>query len=319
MAQETGYVRLRLVLPYARALPGGRAFWRQTAVFAHSNTKDVLKTGSGIFHAAAALIVAAVSVHGGLYRAESAEETPPTPPFLPIREDGGESDEPVTVENLMASVVAAFPRDPLELRGTFLVRRRRGVVVAEHEFAMAVHWGANPMTARYWILDEQEQPVEEMRLTRPYGKPPVWRYRAGVPLADRPLPDLYAPILDTDLSWADLSLSFLWWPGGAFAGEERIRGYACHIVEIPAPQREMEGMDSAEPYAKVRLWIEKKHAMLLQAEAYDAEGNPVRRLWVRSLRKIGERWMIKDLEVQRHRSPSRTKLTIREAVEPDPP
>jgi hypothetical protein len=234
--------------------------------------------------------------------------------------DGDEDDGPVSVEELMHSVVATLPREPLHIKGSFWVRRRRGIAVTERDFEMHVHWGAEPSTARYVILGERSgKPIEEMRLVRQRGRPALWRYRKGDPLAEHPLPDLYASMHGTDLSWMDLSLSFLWWPGGKITGSERVRGYRCHVVEIPAPARPATAEPpSKQDYAKVRLWIENKHRMLLQAEGFDAAGRRLRRLWVRSVRKIDERWMIKDMEVQSYPAIHRTKLTIHEAKASDP-
>ena len=221
------------------------------------------------------------------------------------------------VGSLMDSVVSAFPREPLEIHGSFLVRRRRGVPVDERAFSMVVDWGSNPSTARYLIMDEAgRRPVKEMSITRSRGRSPVWRFRSGIPLEDRPLPNLFGSILGSDMSWMDLSLSFLWWPGGRIVGEDRVRGYACHVVEIPAPTVSGEKTDTAQTaYASVRLWIEKNQRMLLQAEGLDADGAVLRRLWIRSLQKIDERWMIKDMEVQRYPAVHRTRLTIREVSE----
>ncbi len=257
---------------------------------------------------------------GGLVAEEDSVVLFPALAEADAADDADDVDASLTVEQLMDSVVGVFPREPLDIRGTFLVRRRRGVVVGERAFAMTVNWGAEPSTAFYRVMDEGgRHPVEEMSLIRRRGRPTVWRYRTGTPLQEQPLPDLYGSIQGSDVSWMDLSLSFLWWPGGAFAGEDRVRGYACHIVEIPAPKgNAIEGRPSEEAYAKVRLWIEKKQRMLLQAEGYDAEGVLIRRLWVRSVRKIDERWMIKDMEVQRYPAAHRTKVTIQEVTESDP-
>ena len=102
-----------------------------------------------------------------------------------------------------------------------------------------------------------------------------------------------------------LTLSFRWWPGGRVTGEEDIRGRPCHVVEVPAPA------GPPGQYAAVRLWIDGQLHMLLQAEGLDAGGKQVRILWVKSFKKINDRWMLKDLEIQS--SPlHRTKLVVRE-------
>ena len=54
--------------------------------------------------------------------------------------------------------------------------------------------------------------------------------------------------------------------------------------EAPAPAGQ------TGPYVKVRLWIDEKLHMLLQAEGMDANGRQVRILWVKSFKKINDRY-----------------------------
>ena len=54
--------------------------------------------------------------------------------------------------------------------------------------------------------------------------------------------------------------------------------------------------------------------MLLQAEGYSEDGNLVRRLWVKGFKKINERWMIKDMEIQSYPYRHRTRLRVREVA-----
>jgi len=61
------------------------------------------------------------------------------------------------------------------------------------------------------------------------------------------------------------------------------------------------------------MWIDANLYMLLQAEGYDETGDAIRRLWVRSFKKINDRWMIKEMEIQAEPAYHRTKLRI-EAV-----
>jgi len=51
--------------------------------------------------------------------------------------------------------------------------------------------------------------------------------------------------------------------------------------------------------------------MLLQAEGLDAKGKTIRRLWVRSCKKIDKQWMIKTMEIQKYPAFHRTKLRVK--------
>ena len=116
----------------------------------------------------------------------------------------------------------------------------------------------------------------------------VQRMEAGSP-ASAGASDACVPGLD--VSWTDLSLGFLWWPGGVTEQEEIKLGRVCYVVRVPAPAL-------GSPYAAVRLWIDAKESALLQADGLDERGERIRRLAVRSLRKSDDgTWMIKDFEL----------------------
>lgn len=213
--------------------------------------------------------------------------------------------ESITAQQLMSDVVTQLPSDPLNITGNIVVRRKRGVVEKEMKFTMQLRWGDQPSKAVYTIQDSFGRSLEQLIVTRRVSSAPLFEYLKGDPLAASKTPDLFSSITDSDMSWMDITLSFLWWPGGEIVGDEDVRGRNCHIVEIPAPAG-----DSAGNYAKVRLWIDEQIHMLLQAEGFDKDGTLKKKLWVKSFKKIDERWMIKDMELQSYPAIHRTKLTV---------
>ncbi len=218
-----------------------------------------------------------------------------------------------TADALLKSVVANLPTDPLHVSGDLVVRKRRGVPLATYGFELDAKWGSKPPRARYRIRDAFGRSLEELTIT--HSTKTVYRHAAGDPPSETTLTDLSRPIQDTDLSWMDLSLSFLWWPNGSVVGEESIRTFECYVVDIDAPA-DTHGKQSG--YTRVRLWISKKALMLLQAEGYNADGDVVRRLWVKSCKKVDEQWMIKEMEVQRYPVVHRTKLRVVEVTVDQP-
>jgi hypothetical protein len=94
-------------------------------------------------------------------------------------------------------------------------------------------------------------------------------------------------LLGSQFAYYDLGLPFLRWPGAKLLGDDRVRARDCFAIESTA-----EG----EPYARVKLWIDKEYYALLRAEAFDVHGNLVRRFAVTSFKKIGEVWIPRGLE-----------------------
>ncbi len=94
-------------------------------------------------------------------------------------------------------------------------------------------------------------------------------------------------LLGSHFSYYDLGLPFLRWPTAKFLGEDRVRGRDCFAIESVA-----EG----EPYARVKMWIDKEYFALLRAEAFDANGNLTRRFAITSFKRIGDVWIPRGLE-----------------------
>ena len=82
----------------------------------------------------------------------------------------------------------------------------------------------------------------------------------------------------SDFTWSDLSLAFLWWPGGTTRQLEMKLNRECYAVDLPAPAGTTGGI------ARMRLWIDAKMYALFQADAYDAGGALRKRLRVEALR-----------------------------------
>jgi len=110
------------------------------------------------------------------------------------------------------------------------------------------------------------------------------------------------PILGTDVTWSDLALDYLWWDDFSFDAEregETVHGQVCAVVVLKRGGR------------SVRIWVDRKTGVLMQAEEFDGE-RPLRRLWGTRIKKFGDRWMANVMEVETVGSGHRTKITVKE-------
>lgn len=208
---------------------------------------------------------------------------------------------------ILRSVLGGLPSAPLGVSGSITVRKRHGVVERELRFDMLLRWGSVPSTAVYTIRDAFGAEIEQLTVTRTPGEPASYEYAAGSPPVHAEMPDLGAPVQGTDFSWLDLSLCFLWWTDGTVAGREVVRGRPCFMVDVRPPQ------DEKSPYSLARLWIDEEIRMMLRAEAYARSGAPARSLWIKSVKKINDAWMIKDMEIESYPLVHRTRLSVLEA------
>jgi hypothetical protein len=217
-----------------------------------------------------------------------------------------------SAQQLMDDMVARLPMDPLSISGDIILRKRHGIVVRELKFRMELNWGKKPATAQYTIMDALGAKLEEMSVSREEGKSPQFTHSSSATDGrGNVMPDLSAAIQDTDISWTDLTLSFLWWKGESIIGREEVKGRPCYIVAVRPPETGKGGQ-----YSEAHLWLDEKLHMLLQAQGFDKDGKLVRSLWVQGFKKMNDRWMIKEMEIQS--SPvHRTKLLIDDVNDPN--
>lgn len=222
-------------------------------------------------------------------------------------------------QHILDAVVARLPQHPMTVNGEIVVRKRRGGVLHELRFEVALDWGGDPATAQYTIMDPFGSELERLKVQHDAASGTRFEHSSYENAIPSNTVSLHSQIQRTDMTWADLTFSYLWWPNSSVVGRDSIRGRECFIVDVPAPPpgKKAEQGTSGEgtvsvPYATVRLWIDSELLMLIQALGQDADGEPIRKLWVDSLKKIDARWMIKDLEVQSYPARHRTRLRVRE-------
>jgi len=210
-------------------------------------------------------------------------------------------------EHLLDLARARLPREAVVVTGELQVRKQKGIVVRKMGVELSMDLGSDPASARCTVSDAFGRHLEQLSVTRSSRGKSRFEYSSGDPLSPAPVPDLYEPLQETDISWMDLTFSFLWWPGGTTLRAETLKGRPCYVVEIAAPA----GTDGAGfSYSNVLLWIDEQLQVVLRAEGYDRDKRLVRRLWIKSLKKIDDKWMIKDMEVASFPSDHRTRFRV---------
>lgn len=218
----------------------------------------------------------------------------------------GVADAHLTGDELMERVRLSLPAAPLQISGELQSRDRRGNIVRVTPVEMRLAWGDFVPHAEYTIFDRFGATQERLRVEWPSPGVTHHTWWTGSPLEERPLMDLSQAVNGLDLSWSDLSLTFLWWEGARRVGSERVRGRSCEIVEIPAPP------DAGVTFDLVRLWIDPEVNLLMRADTLDQRGRMIRRIEVRSLRKIDDIWMIQNLDILSRDSRDRVTLRVRD-------
>jgi hypothetical protein len=124
-----------------------------------------------------------------------------------------------------------------------------------------------------------------------------------------PAEKLNEKIRGTGVTYEDLALKFLYWPGGRVLGDETVHARSCWKLQLAAPSRDSQ-------YANVFLWVDKKSGALMRMEGYDSNGKLAKRFEVVSTQKIDNRWFLKQMRVDEmqpdtNKVQSRTYLEIK--------
>lgn len=212
---------------------------------------------------------------------------------------------------LLSEVIATLPNVPVRVEAHVQTRDRKGAIERTLLAEMHLNWGGDPPRAEYIIRDAFGAERERLRLLWARPDRPDYEYFQGDPPRKESLPDLTRSLEGSDIGWMDLSFCYLWWPGARTVGLERVKGRWCYIVEIPVPR------DLKTDHATVRLWVEPRMRVVLQAAACDAEGQVRRLMEVRSLKRVRNMWLVQNLDVVRFPERRRTTLRVRRVAVAD--
>lgn len=206
-------------------------------------------------------------------------------------------------DELLARVRAHLMQRPIRIEALLKSKKKNGMVEKKVRVDMELKWGADIPAATYLIRDQLGGILEKMEVAWTNERQPLYTYYTGTNLQAASPPALTDAIQDTDISWSDLSFSFLWWSGGTYTGMEQKKGRRCSIVALPSPP-------DTQPYSGIRLWIEAESHVILEVDAYDQNVQLVKKIKIKNFQKMNDIWMVKNLDVYRYPSKQKTSLRV---------
>ncbi|MDQ5977899.1 MAG: hypothetical protein QG602_871 [Verrucomicrobiota bacterium] len=118
-------------------------------------------------------------------------------------------------------------------------------------------------------------------------------------------------LADTGVTVFDLQMPFLYWKDFIYEGHARVRGRPTYsfILRPPAGQEvplpELTG---------VRVLIDTQFQAMVQAELLGAGNTALKTIALLELKKVGEQYLPKSLDVRDHRTRAKTRFTVRAAA-----
>ena len=230
-----------------------------------------------------------------------------------VEED--EVDNRTAVE-ILRDCTRVIPTEPMILKGELIVRRKRGEEIARYAYSLLLDWGVPQPNAEF-LLHEKDglTLLERALLVRPKegkGGAQIKLFK-GPEMKEAEAPSFASRIRETDVSWLDLTLDFLWWENVRF-DEKQPRGKcrtgrSCHILRVRPPEK-IPGC------AEMRIWVDRALHCVMEAEQLDEQGKIVRRMWVQNVKKWEDRWMIRTMEIEMPSTKHRTQLLVEDVSRP---
>jgi hypothetical protein len=115
----------------------------------------------------------------------------------------------------------------------------------------------------------------------------------------------------TGVTVFDLQMPFLYWTDFTYEGQARVRGRPTFSFILrppagqPVPVAELTG---------VRVLIDTQFQAMVQAEQLGAGGTVLKSISLLDLKKVGEQWLVKAIDVRDHRTRDKTRFTVRAAA-----
>ncbi|MSU19499.1 MAG: outer membrane lipoprotein-sorting protein [Lacunisphaera sp.] len=153
---------------------------------------------------------------------------------------------------------------------------------------------------------------EQRWLLQSGPQPATWQWLggAGEPTALTSNESLQA-IAGSDLTPFDLQMPFLYWTDFIYEGVAKVRGRPAHsfLLYPPIDQR-TPPMD----LTGVRVHLDTEFQAFMQAELIGTKGAITKTITILNLKKIGEQWLPKSIDLRNHLTRAKTRLTITAAA-----
>lgn len=177
------------------------------------------------------------------------------------------------------------------------------------------------VAGQMWGTHLREGPAFRAQLNSPDGvlldrllghngpDPQSWRWNSEAPDGHERLDPstLLDPIGGTSLSMFELQMPFIHWPDFVYEGTDQVRGRAVQSFLMYPPN------DFAEAHPEiqgVRLHLDAKFSALMQAVFLGLAEEPRRKLTVMDLKKLGDQWIVKTIDVRDEKTRDKVRFKV---------
>ena len=157
-----------------------------------------------------------------------------------------------------------------------------------------------------------EGEVESRLLVQNGVRSGAWTWRQGGSVEPVPVERLFEPLAaGTDLTAFDLQMPFLYWDDFSYEGITRFRGRPAHVIVVRPPA---EFAKRYPALAGVRLHLDTQFNAAVQTELLSPGGSVTKTTTVTDLKKVGDQWIVKTVDVRNEATRDKTRLEVTSAA-----
>jgi hypothetical protein len=138
--------------------------------------------------------------------------------------------------------------------------------------------------------------------------PAAWTAFGGKAVRPASTAETLQPVAGTDFSVFDLQMPFLHWADFVYEGLAKVRGRPAHRFLLYPPA---DFAATRPDLSGVRIYIDTQFQALVQAEQLGTDGKPAKSVTLLDLKKVGEQWIVKSVDLRNHLTRDKTRLTFR--------
>jgi hypothetical protein len=153
-------------------------------------------------------------------------------------------------------------------------------------------------------FSENKSPWQVFHMRIGDDKVGLWETLNNKPV-DFPEKKLTDPINDTDLTYEDLALRFLYWPGAVLEGREDVTGQSCYKIRVDKPK------GAAGKYDVVYVWVHEKFGAFMRIRGHDRNGGLLKEFQVEDVMPVGnDTWTLRKMQVATHDPATGRRVSI---------
>lgn len=155
--------------------------------------------------------------------------------------------------------------------------------------------------------------AEQRLLVQGGPRPAAWRWPAADGSSAIAVDDgaLFTPLAGTDLSAFDLQMPFLYWSDFVYEGKTRLNDRPADAFLLYPPA----SLAARRPdLAAMRVYLDSQYHALVKAEQLGENERVLKSMRVVALKKIGDQWMVKAVELRDETTRDRTRFLVTAAA-----